>query len=68
MQNTGQKNEVLIGGSELNAGLERPSMRCMICGMKAYARDPEMVKYNKSHYDCESGGHGFYPRAVKRAL
>lgn len=54
---------------QLSAVLERPSMKCMICGLKAYARDPEMVKYGKSHYDCECGGHSFYPRAVQqRAL
>jgi len=45
---------------------ERPSMCCMICGLRAYARDPEMVKYGKSHYDCESGGHSFYPNAVQQ--
>ena len=57
-----------IGQSASTGGLERPSMRCMICGLTAYARDPEMDKYGKSHYDCESGGHAFYPRAMQRAL
>lgn len=42
------------------------SMRCVICGKTAFARSPEMVKYGKSHYDCESGGHSFYPRAVQQ--
>ncbi len=50
-----------------NKALERPSMRCLICGLTAFARDPEMVKYGKSHYDCECGGHSFYPRAMQRA-
>ena len=48
--------------------MPRPSMRCMICGLTAYARDPEMDKYGKSHYDCECGGHSFYPRAVNQRL
>ena len=52
----------------LSAGLERPSMRCMICGLTSYARDAETDKYVESHYDCECGGHSFYPRAMKRAL
>ena len=56
------------GPSALSAGLERPSMRCMICGKLAYARDVEMDRYGKSHYDCESSGHSFYPRAMQRAL
>lgn len=51
---------------EKNAKDDRPSMRCMICGLTAYARDPEMVKHDKSHYDCECGGHSFYPAAIRR--
>ena len=68
MENTQTENSAAGGTSDLTVGLERPSMRCMICGLTAYARDPEMVKYGKSHYDCECGGHSFYPRAVARAL
>lgn len=61
-------SEGSIGQSASTTWLERPSMRCMICGRTAYARDIEIDKYGKSHYDCESGGHSFYPRAVDRAL
>lgn len=51
-----------------NTDTERDEMPCMICGRRSYARDPETAKYGKSHYDCESGGHSFYPRAMERAL
>lgn len=57
------ENEVADGCVE---ELKRPSMRCMVCGLTAYARDTEMAKYGKSHYDCQSGGHSFYPRAIQQ--
>ena len=69
MENAQTQNSAAGGLSDLTDVLERQSMKCMICGLTAYARDPETVKYGKSHYDCECGGHSFYPRAVQqRAL
>jgi len=38
MENAMTENNVAGGASELTDVLERPSMKCMICGLKAYAR------------------------------